>query len=467
MTKRFFRAKGIALCRAAFLGGLILALGLFLGGCDNPTGDDKPSAQELAAEEFRDKHWEILEKSLARIALSDEAAINAAMEAYEALEEGAKALLTAEKEKLDGFKNRVSASKGSVAALRTYLAGLPENTVFNPYTVVYTGSGSAGAIYNALGTEGKYVSLDLSQSRVSGFEYNTEPGRALIVELVLPDSLEETPNAANPAAAVFSGFSNLKKASAAGLLTLGDNAFSNCESLEEVKLDKAAGIGASAFEGCTSLAGIRLPAAVTINERAFYGCAKLAAVELPVAADINLRAFYNCASLTSVDFPAARAIGASVFYQCSNLATARLAKAEIIDAWAFYSCGKLVSVYLPEAKTIDYAAFQQCSSLATINLPKAENIGTTENGGSVFVDCVSLTTIILGNTPPTYMGVTLFRSTAHNPMTITFKVPDTQVYIDAGTPWSDMMGTSTDWASYWDSTGSTKTKLTVALAAIE
>ncbi|MDR2375856.1 MAG: leucine-rich repeat domain-containing protein, partial [Treponema sp.] len=185
--------------------------------------------------------------------MGDEAAIDAALEDYETLEGGVKGELAAEKTKLDSFKTQVNSSRGSTAALRSWLEGLPENTKDNPYTVVYTGAGAAGALYNALGAGGKYVNLDLSQSRVTGFAHNTEAGRELVVELILPDTLEETQDSYSATASTFGGFSILKKVRSSGLLRLGDNAFSNCVNLEEIRLDEAAEIGLYAFQGCTGL----------------------------------------------------------------------------------------------------------------------------------------------------------------------------------------------------------------------
>jgi hypothetical protein len=85
------------------LAGLGLTLILFFAGCENPSGgggDDGPSAQELAVE-FKVAQSAILEKTTDTVDWKDEGAVNAAIEAYEALDGDVKDLLTAEKAKLE------------------------------------------------------------------------------------------------------------------------------------------------------------------------------------------------------------------------------------------------------------------------------------------------------------------------------------------------------------------------------
>jgi hypothetical protein len=502
MTKRLVKANGRTVCRAAVVGGLVLSLALFLGACENPSGggDDGPSAQELAVE-FRAAHSEILELLTARAALSDEAAIDAALEAYEALSDEVKAELTAEKAKLDGLKARMNSRWASAVGLRSYLEGLPDNTVYNPYALAYTGRESPAAIYNAIGAAGKYVALDLSKSLVTGFEYDLEEGRKLVVELVLPDSLEKIEDQ-SAGTSPFGGFTSLKSVRAPGMVELGNYAFYQCTSLETVTLDAATNIGSDAFSGCTSLETVSLNAATEIGERAFdrcnslkavtldkvvtigpwafyyctsletvslnaateigqatfSGCTSLKTVSLNAAAEIRENAFLNCAKLSAISLPEAVSIG-KAFYGCSGLPAISLPKAVFIDSLAFYDCRNLTAVTLPEAASIGSQAFSGCISLSTVTLPKAETIGN-----STFQKCTSLTTVILGETPPS-LGTIIFTNAAATAKTITIRVPNVTAYTAAGTPWSDKIGANSP-GYFWDNTTATRGNLTVALAAI-
>jgi hypothetical protein len=485
MTKRFWETNGITVCQAVLMGGLVLTLGLFLGGCKNPTGgDDSPSAQQLAAEEFRAVWGLVLEIQPERVSLSDEADVDDTLEAWEALSDEVKAELATEKAVLDTLKANINTLKSSTAVLRSYLEGKPDNTVYNPYPVVYTGRETPAAIYSTLAAAGKYVSLDLSASSVTGFEYDVEEGRKFVVELTLPDSLEEIEDqaAAEPA---FGGFPNLKSLRAPNMVTVGQYAFYGCTSLETVSLDNAVNIGQYAFYGCTSLEAITLDNAETIGNYAFRGCTGLKTAALNKAVDIGFQMFYGCTSLETVSLDAATSIGQQAFYQCASLETVNLEAVESVGTSAFSQCVSLNAVNLPNAVSIGVTAFQHCVAFTTITLPKAASIGnqafygcsnvTTITlpkvetiGNSVFTSCEGLTTVILGETPPA-IGTRIFTAAAKETRTITIKVPNVNAYTTTGSPWSDKMGLNSSAGYFWDNDTNipTRDNLTVNLAAID
>jgi hypothetical protein len=450
---------------AGCLAALCLLLALAFWACENPANgddDDGPTARELAAAEFRDAHSEILEALAWRVTLSDEEAIDAALAAWEALDDEVKAELAAEKTRLDSLKALMAARRASTAELRGYLEGLPGNTKHNPYYAAYTGNESPAALYRALAAAGKYVTLDLSQSGVSGFDYDAEAGRELVVHLVLPDSLEETASTASALNAAFSGFTSLKTVRAAGPLQLGDYAFANCAALEEVTLPEATIIGASAFQDCAALTAVSLPKAASIGLSAFQGCAGLTVLDLPEAVTLDGYAFRACTGLTSVNVPRAETIGLGAVYGCTGLTAISLPAAVSTEGITFNGCTGLTSVSVPNLETVGYRAFYQCTGLAAVTLPKAASIGNT-----AFEGCTGLTTVTLGVTPPS-IGTTIFVGAATTARTITIKVPDVAAYTAAGTPWSDKVNmTNSAAGNFWDNTSSTRARLTVALAAIE
>jgi hypothetical protein len=438
------------------MGGMVLAL--FLGACDNPS--DGTSAAQKTAEEYRIVWDHVLGKNVERAVLSDEADVDEALEEWEALDGGAQAELAAEKTKLDSLKAKIHTFKSSIAAWRTWLEGKPDNTASTPYPVTYTGRETPAAIYKALATAGKYVNLDLSASSVTGFVHDLEPGRALVVHLVLPDSLEEIEDGIVEIS-VFSGFTNLKSVSAAALRHVGTSAFYGCASLETVTLDAAVDIGGYAFQGC-SLTAINLPNAESLGDRAFLLCSSLATINLPKVTTLGNRAFGGCSSLTTVTLPEAVTLGPMVFTECNSITTVNLPKAVTLDSSVFYWCRSLATINLPEAVTLGNSQFNNCASLATISLPKAASIGNR-----AFSGCTSLNTVILGGTPPTIGTDLFYGAVGSEPKTITIKVPDTGVYTAAGSPWTDKIGLNSSVGNYWDNSMLSPNNLTVALAAID
>jgi hypothetical protein len=433
--------------------GILAALGLilllFFNGCENPSGggDSGPSAQELAAE-FRAAQSAVLEKTADTVNWKDEEAVNAAIEAYEVLDGDVKELLAAEKAKLDGLKTKVTEIKRTVftalESLLAYLAGQPANSPSRLYSLIYTGNETPADIYNALGAAGRYVSLDLSESGVGGFDSGEETGREFIVSLTLPDTLTSTPEN-DTGFAVFKGFSSLRIIRARNLSRVGDNTFESCTDLAEVDLPKAISIGARAFYDCLSLSTVKLPEAWSIGNYAFQNC-RLTAIELPKANRIGWDTFNGCTYLEAVSLPQATNLGPRVFLGCKVLKTVNLSNLIFLRA----------------------NVFQSCTALETVSLPRVTEIGNT-----VFQGCTSLTTVILGAEPPVIaVNARIFTQAATVPKTITFKVPDITAYTTAGSPWldNDKMGLNSANGYYWDNSllpsTTAKENLTVALESL-
>ena len=85
---------------------LVLAASVLWLGCPNDAEDD-PTPAQIEASAFIDAHSSILGKTVGTVDLDDEAAVNAALAAYEVLDSDVKALLTTEKELLDKLKLRI------------------------------------------------------------------------------------------------------------------------------------------------------------------------------------------------------------------------------------------------------------------------------------------------------------------------------------------------------------------------
>jgi hypothetical protein len=145
-----------------------------------------------------------------------------------------------------------------------------------------------------------------------------------------------------------------------------------------------------------------------------------------------------------------------------------LPKAAEIKQYAFYGCTSLTTVDVPKVQTIGNTAFAG-TGITTISLPAATSFGTM-----VFAYNIGITTVILGDTPPTLATLRddtnlmfYFDSpdTPASPRTVTFKVPNVGVYTAAGSPWSDKIGANKNFGYFWD-TGTGQDYLTVALEPI-
>ena len=102
--------------------------------------------------------------------------------------------------------------------------------------------------------------------------------------------------------------------------SIGDHAFSNCNSLTGVSIPMSiTKIGSCAFYNCTSLKSIVIPNSVTsIGENAFYDCDGLTYITIPNnVTSMGQQIFYDCGRLTSVIIGSSvTSIGSSAFSGC-------------------------------------------------------------------------------------------------------------------------------------------------------
>ena len=105
--------------------------------------------------------------------------------------------------------------------------------------------------------------------------------------------------------------------------TIGEGAFSHCESLTSVTIpDSVTTIGEYAFACCSNLTSVTIPNSVTtIGRLAFAKCSNLNSVTIPNSVTtIGANAFRSCESLKSVTIPdSVTTIGVGAFACCDNL----------------------------------------------------------------------------------------------------------------------------------------------------
>jgi hypothetical protein len=269
-------------------------------------------------------------------------------------------------------------------------------------------------------TAGKYVALDLSACTMTGTEFNpgaANTGESKIVSLVLPNVATSIKNGSFVVSthyATFRYFTALKSISGSSIISIGDYAFYNCDSLTTMTFPKATSIGDYAFYR-TALTTADFPLATSIGDYAFGDCDSLTTMTSPKATSIGNYAFYRTA-LTTADFPLATSIGYGAFYS-TNLTSVSFPEATSISSSTFCNCASLTTVNIPKAASIGSYAFDSCTKLTTVNIPKAASIDSyafSNTGGLAL-------TITLGSAAPT-LGGRMFSGVSIS-KTVTVKVP--------------------------------------------
>ena len=182
----------------------------------------------------------------------------------------------------------------------------------------------AGCDYKGMGTEGKLVTLDLSEAKIvegGDFYYG-----------------------------YYDYYDHHSYYYTTSDDVIGDYAFSGCSSLTSLTLPSSVtSIGGHAFEKCSGLTSLTLPSSVTsIGEFAFRYCSGLTSLTIPSGVTtIDYYAFADCRGLTSLTLPSSvTSIGGHAF------------------AW----CSGLTSLTLPSSVTeIDWSTFERCNNLKECN----------------------------------------------------------------------------------------------------
>ena len=93
--------------------------------------------------------------------------------------------------------------------------------------------------------------------------------------------------------------STLDLSTAAGLISIGDCAFSSCTCLEELTIPSGVTLSFGAFQGCTGLQALTIDEGITaVPEQCFYDCSALSEITLPGSVTtIGTRAFGDCFDL--------------------------------------------------------------------------------------------------------------------------------------------------------------------------
>ena len=227
-----------------------------------------------------------------------------------------------------------------------------------------------------------------------------------------------------------------------GVSSIGDNAFSGCDTLEKVTIaDSVTSIGEGAFENCEKLTSVTLPRELRrIGFGAFFSCRSAKFNALPQnLVTIDTVAFYGCEKLTELEIPASvTTIGYGCFASCSNLRVITVADGNenftvengvlynrdktlllqapgalaekviipdsvaVIGNNAFDGCYRLPEVTIPTGvQRIGTYAFNGCEGLRKVTVPST----VTEIGNSTFAYCTFLEKIFVDADNQVYADV--------------------------------------------------------------
>ena len=217
------------------------------------------------------------------------------------------------------------------------------------------------------------------------------PGAFIDCEGVAEVDIPNTVNLIGECA--FYGVESLEAVSFAGGsladLTIGKYAFSECVALSSVgiKDSRLVTLSDNAFAGCTSLESFELPATVTsVGASAFSNCSKLASITINASSKALVfgeNVFNNCTSLTRVELPANVSEMPGIFNGCTSLTEVVVdPNSEYFTAedGVLFNKTKTELLFFPQGKTGEYTipetvtkiangVFRGNTSLETINIP--------------------------------------------------------------------------------------------------
>ncbi len=223
---------------------------------------------------------------------------------------------------------------------------------------------------------------------------------------------------------------SLRRVELRGVRSLGQDAFANCTSLEEVVLGPELEFMESyAFAGCISLSSIAVPDGVRMENHIFAGCTSLEKATL--GKDVTLLSSYEfagCTSLREISFgEGLNKISDHMFSGCTALKTVTVpGHVQQIGEWAFVGCTQLESAVLENGVlSLGIGAFYKCSALRSVRLPDTME----EIGSQAFFENKALQTVIWPRTLST-LGQQAFYGCerleqAHIPQGVSIIAPST------------------------------------------
>ena len=166
-----------------------------------------------------------------------------------------------------------------------------------------------------------------------------------------------------------------------GITSIGNDAFSDCESLASAELAEGiTSIGDGAFTGCYDLEKINIPNSVTsIGYDAFDSCWTLPSLELPSGLSKLESSAVSFTAIKELTVPhGVKVVDSYLATYNDNLTTVTLEEG-VEEIWhrAFWGCEKLNNITIPRSvKKIEGEAFLECTSLKSVTISKNCNVAS-------------------------------------------------------------------------------------------
>ena len=259
--------------------------------------------------------------------------------------------------------------------------------VIIPSSVLYEGKEYVVTSIGKLAFSGCSALLSLKiPSSVKNIEYGICSGCDALTSLIVDDanSVYDSRNDCNAIMETSSNtlISGCKTTNIPySVKNIGELSFSSLKELKTISIpNSVVFIGSAAFSD-SGLTSIEIPNSVTfLQDGVFSNCSSLNSVKLPDFLErIGDRAFFYCVALKTLEIPnSVRDIGYNAFEGCKVLESLSLPNSlERIGDWAFCACHSVSKITIPAKVTsIGKYAFSGCIKLETVNIPKSvSNIG--------------------------------------------------------------------------------------------
>ena len=166
-----------------------------------------------------------------------------------------------------------------------------------------------------------------------------------------------------------------------GITSIGNEAFSDCESLVSAELAEGiTSIGDGTFTACRDLEKINIPNSVTsIGYDAFDSCWTLPSLELPSGLSKLESSAVSFTAIKELTVPhGVKVVDSYLVAYNDNLTTVTLEEG-VEEIWhrAFWGCEKLNNITIPRSvKKIEGEAFLECTSLKSVTISKNCNVAS-------------------------------------------------------------------------------------------
>lgn len=207
-------------------------------------------------------------------------------------------------------------------------------------------------------------------------------------------------------------------------------AFYSVQGIETISLsDSVKTVGDYAFSNIPSLNNVRIDGDINLGDGVFANNVNLNNVEIEQLSDIGDRMFYSSTSLSRISLPKTKSIGIAAFSKCINLEIIDVPQLTSIANEAF-SCTKVNEIYLPLVTTLGDSVFNGCTELVSADLGvKVHSIGKLP-----FKNCNNLKSLTIKSLEPPIANGTFSNYTYVNTI---LKVPENSLdRYKASSPWS-------------------------------